>query len=136
VRQTTIGLLVVVMTALSAHRAQAQLLDPDNKLFCWSCPSHNSHFVVSAAFDLAVRPAPFLSKSWRQHPLGRLGLVAIGGVIYELNDMRQCLAYNPPCGSETGRGFGLLDIAWDAAGAAAVELVQAGIRKLGLKLHF
>ena len=120
----------LVVATLVGRSAQAQLLDPDNKLLCWSCPSHNSHFITSAAFDLAVRPMPFLSKSWRQSPYGRIGLVAIGGTIYELNDMRQCLAFKPHCGSEVGRGFGLVDIVWDAAGAAAVELLQAGFKKI------
>lgn len=125
-----VALFVSLVLLASPRPARAQFFDPDNKLLCWSCPSHNDHFVVSAIFDLVIRPAPFLAKSWRQSPLKRIAIVTIGGTIYELNDFRMCATYHPQCGSEVGRGFGVVDIVWDAVGAAAVELAEAGVRKL------
>jgi len=275
-QRLTLGTLLLLCGTLCVTTpARAQFLDPDNQITCWSCYGHRYHFMTGAVIDLAIRPAPFFAKSWRQSPalrvatvaalgslyelnnyfgicappqndwrcgvggrgfslLGlaydlaarrgrscsqrpsrksvcrsvtpcgaisrfcssflqsqallarhrrnfstrttscragrvpvtmtisrsarsstspsapcpfypkrgatarsaRIAIVTIGGTIYELNDMRQCLVYQPHCGTESGRGFGLVDIVWDAAGAAAVELVEAGIKKFPFKLHF
>ena len=127
-----LAVLVVLLCPLKPLRAQ--FLDPDNRITCWSCYGHRYHFMAGAAIDLAMRPAPFFAKSWRTHVIGRLGTVAALGTIYELNNyfgICAPAANNWPCGVG-GRGFSLLGLMYDVAGASASELLMAGLKKIGL----
>ena len=133
----TIAAVVLCTTLVAARPAEAQFFDPDNKPGCWSCYSHNSHFAVSAVFDVAIRPMPIFAKSWRRAALGRVAIVTVGGILYEFNDYRTCAtAPWDPCGSQVGRGFGPIDIMWDVLGAASVETVQFGLTQVFRKIHF
>ena len=78
--RTCLGLLALLVTSTFIPRASpAQFLDPDTKLFCWHCNSHNSHFIGGATADAALHVMPFVKKSW-ETPAGRIATVAIGGV--------------------------------------------------------
>src|SRR3989454_10842251 len=84
--RTCLGLLALLVTSTFIPRASpAQFLDPDTKLFCWQCNSHNSHFIGGATADAGLHVMPFVKKSW-ETPAGRIVTVAIGGVGLELAD--------------------------------------------------
>ena len=52
--RTCLGLLALLVTSTFIPRASpAQFLDPDTKLFCWHCNSHNSHFIGGVGLELA-----------------------------------------------------------------------------------
>src|SRR5256885_4189439 len=119
-----LGLVAVLVTSTFTPRASpAQFLDPDTKLFCWHCNSHNAHFIGGATVDVALHVMPFLKKSW-ETPAGRVATVAIGGIGLEMADYVQCRQMHS-CGRED-RGFGVVDLGYDIAGAVATELLVAG----------
>lgn len=126
-------LLLMLLLLAAAAPARAQI-DPDRSFTCWSCYSHNAHFMFGAGLDLAVRPMPFLAKSWRHSPIGRVGLVAVAGIGWELTDVAWCqdkrnVAHgNVVCAVDSG--FGIVDWTYDVAGAIATELLTAGLRRL------
>src|SRR5947208_514097 len=77
--RTCLGVLALLVTSTFVPRASpAQFLDPDTKVFCWHCNSHNSHFIGGATVDAALHVMPFVKKSW-ETPAGRIAPVAIGG---------------------------------------------------------
>ncbi len=130
--RTCLGLLALLVTSTFIPRASpAQFLDPDTKLFCWHCNSHNSHFIGGATAGAALHVMPFVKKSW-ETPAGRIATVAIGGVGLELADYVQCRQTHS-CGREDA-GFGFVDLGYDVAGAVATELLIAGLKHVpGLK---
>jgi hypothetical protein len=109
----------------------AQFFDPDNKILCWTCNSHGDHFAGGALTDAALHVMPFVKTSW-ETPGGRVAVVAVAGVGWELIDYAQC-RQRRTCGRQD-HGFGVIDLAYDVAGAAALELVIAGLKRVpGLK---
>ena len=127
-----IGLWCVLAIAVCLPRTSlAQFLDPDTKVFCWHCNSHNAHFIGGATADAALHVMPFVKKSW-ETPAGRIATVAIGGVGLELADYVHCRQTHS-CGREDA-GFGFVDLGYDVAGAVATELLIAGLKHVpGLK---
>jgi hypothetical protein len=118
-------------TSATPRPSSAQFLDPDNKVLCWHCNSHNSHFIGGAAADAALHVMPFVKQSW-ETPAGRIATVAIGGIGLEMADYVQCRQAHS-CGREDA-GFGLIDLGYDVAGAVATELLMAGLKRVpGLK---
>src|SRR5256885_9027093 len=78
-----LGLVAVLVTSTFTPRASpAQFLDPDTKLFCWHCNSHNAHFIGGATVDVALHVMAFLKKSW-ETPAGRGAAGGIGGIWLE-----------------------------------------------------
>ena len=123
--RTCLGLLALLVTSTFIPRASpAQFLDPDTKLFCWHCNSHNSHFIGGATADAALHVMPFVKKSWETRGPDRDG--RLGGVGLELADYVQCRQTHS-CGREVA-GFGFVDLGYDVAGAVATELLIAGLK--------
>src|SRR2546422_8898412 len=118
--RTCLGLLALLVTSSFIPRASpAQFLDPDTKVFCWHCNSHNSHFIGGATADAALHVMPFVKKSW-ETPAGRIATVAIGGVGLELADYVHCRQTHS-CGRE-GAGVGFVDLGCDGGGAGGTGL--------------
>jgi len=123
-----IWLVTLLILGFGAARpARAQFLDPDRAWTCWHCYSHNAHATISAGLTLSLRVMPFVKQSW-QRPVGRVAIIAIGGALYELQDWGQCTQRHA-CGRPDA-GFGLVDLAYDVAGAAALELLVSGVRRV------
>ena|ERR1041384_5201395 len=126
-----LGVLLLLAAPL---KAQAVHFDPDNKWTCWSCYSHNAHFMGGVAADIIVRPLPFLTKSWRKSPVGRVALAGIIGTAWELTDVAWCQAKgnvahgNVVC--DYDQGFGRVDLAYVVAGAITTEVLNFGLKRL------
>jgi len=127
-----LGILVLVATLTLIPRCGvSQFLDPDNKILCWHCNSHNAHFIGGATADAALHFMPFVKQSW-ETPARRVATVAIAGVGLELADYVQCRQAHS-CG-RPDKGFGVIDLGYDLAGAAVTELLIAGLKRVpGLK---
>ena len=115
------------IASVTPRAGVAQFLDPDNKILCWRCNSHDAHFAGGAVTDAALHVMPFVKTSW-ETPVGRVAVVAVAGVGWELVDYARC-RQTRSCG-RPDTGFGLVDLAYDVTGAAVIELVIAGLKRV------
>ncbi len=129
---SALGVVVALVNPLLVPRATAaQFFDPDSRVLCWTCNSHNYHFAGGATVGAMLRVMPFVKQSW-ETPAGRVATVAIAGAGWEMTDYLRCRQARS-CGRPDA-GFGLLDLTYDIAGAAAVELLLFGLKRVpGLK---
>ena len=117
------AVLLGIMAA--AARAQQQFFDPDTRLLCWACYSHNGHFAGGVVVDAVVH-LPIAG--WHKTAGGRIATVAVVGAAYELLDYGQCRK-SRSCG-QPDRGFGVIDLLYVTAGAVATEAVHAAAKRL------
>ena len=75
---SALGVFMAFITPLLVPRATAaQFFDPDNRVLCWTCNSHNYHFAGGATVGAMLRVMPFVKQSW-ETPAGRVATVEIG----------------------------------------------------------
>lgn len=120
-------LTAIVLLFGAVKPAQAQILDPDNKILCWSCYSHNAHFAAGVAVNRFATLGLF-APSWRGSAVGRVAIAGIAGTAYEFMDYAGCRRRGD-CGHPDS-GFGVIDIGYVVAGAVATELVTVGLKKI------
>ena len=111
--------LLVLLLCAGAVPVAAQQMDPDS---CWTCRDSREHFAAGAGIAVATRIV--LPKTSVVQRLLVVGTVALA---YELG---QESASRSAGVSGRGYGLGLKDWALGVAGAAVVELVIVGGRRL------
>lgn len=116
-------LLLLAGLLIAPAALEAQWLDPDT---CWTCFDKQLHFAAGASIAIAVR-GPWTAKNWKDTAVKRVALVCAVGAAYEVVQVAEAVAEHR---SGTGFGFSPLDLAADCAGAAAFELVWAGVRRI------
>ncbi len=114
---------LLFVAALFPAAARAQYLDPDR---CWNCLDKQLHFVAGASIDVIVR-GPWTAPTWRNTAFKRIALTCAVGAAYEAVQVAEAVAEHR---SGPGYGFSPLDLAADCAGAAGMELLWAGVRRL------
>lgn len=72
--------------------------------------------------------AGYIAPSWRKSPVKRVALVILVGAAYE--GVETLSAWENGNSGQPGYGFSFKDLACDAAGAVAVELVVAIGKKI------
>lgn len=111
--------LALVLLLVAAPLPAQRLLDPDT---CWTCWDSVQHFGSGVAIDVGVHALFPKSTVWQ-----RLGFNVVVGVVWELAQADVARSANL---SGPGHGFGFKDLAMDALGAIAGELLWRGARIL------
>ena len=111
------SLIVLLALASASPSLMAQRLDPDT---CLTCVDSRQHFAAGAGIDLASRLVA--KRAWQ-----RVAIVVAVGAAYEAGQMSAAADAGL---KGPGYGFGLKDLALDAAGAVVAEGIVWLVRKI------